>query len=245
MPQPFFGELYLRSTRPFLPDRVSEEEAAYLARVFSGGPGGLKGPVADLGCGHGRHAARLQGKLPGGTAVVGIDLDALSFREREGPFPAVRGDLRRLPFREGSLGGAFAWYSTLFVFEEAEQREILREIARCLAKGALLVVQTSPLERLEREPVAAFDGELPDGSRLRETSRFDPESGRDRGVRELFTPDGRVLSAEYFIRYYRVPELAELMSSEGFTVRWVHGGLDGRAPDETSADLIMGAERNG
>ncbi len=242
--QSFFGELYLRSTRPFLPEAVSAAEAAYLVRAFSeGGP--LRGPVVDLGCGHGRHASRMQGLLPSGVPVVGLDFDALSLKEREGDFPAVRGDLRRLPFRTGSLGGAFAWYATLFVFGDDEQREILRELRRCLHPGARLVLQTSPRERFEKEPAAAWEGELPDGSRLKERSRFDAGLGRDVGVRELFTPDGRVLSAEYFIRYYRVPELRELLASEGFTVRWVHGGLDGSAPDETSADLIMGAERDG
>jgi SAM-dependent methyltransferase len=243
MTSPFFGELYLRSTRPFLGDAVSEREAEYLARAFS--EAGVQGPVVDLGCGHGRHAARLQGRLPGGGPVVGLDLDDLSFREREGGFPGVRADLRQMPFRDASLCGAFAWYSTLFVFEDAEQRRVLREVARCLRPGALLVVQTSPRERLERAPTAVYEGQLPDGSHLRERSRFDADSGRDIGVRELTTPDGRVLSAHYFIRYYRLPELAELLASEGFVVRWVHGGLDGQALDDDSADLIMGVARNG
>ncbi len=242
MSHPFFGELYLRSTRPFLGDEVSATEAAYLAHAFEHHP--PEGPVVDLGCGHGRHAARLQGVLPG-VEVFGLELDPLSLREREGTFPALRADLRRLPFGAESLGGAFAWYSTLFVFEDPEQRVILRELARCLKKRALLVLQTSPLERLLRSPTARFEGKLPDGSVLRETSRFDASRSRDEGHRELTTPDGRVLSAPYFIRYYRVPELSELLASVGFSVQWVHGGLDGQAPDATSPDLIMGAARNG
>ncbi len=240
---PFFGELYLRSTRSFLGPALSEREAEYLVRAFADSV--TPGPVLDLGCGHGRHASRMQGRLSGGRAVIGIELDALSLAEREGAFPAVRGDLQALPFRTGSVGGAFAWYSTLFVFDETITRRILREVARCLAPGAWLIAQTSPRERFEQNPTARFEGTLPDGSRLREQSRFDPESGRDEGFRELQTPDGRVLSAQYFIRYYRAPELAELLKSEGFTVRWVHGGLDGEPPDPRSTDLIMGVQRNG
>ena len=240
---PFFGELYLRSTRPFLGPGLSEREAAYLVHALSAST--APGPVVDLGCGHGRHASRMQGRLPGGRAVIGLEFDALSLEEREGEFPAVRGDLRALPFRSGSLGGAFAWYSTLFAFADDVQRHILREVARCLAPGAWLIAQTSPIERFECAPTARFEGTLPDGSRLREQSRFDPASGRDEGFRELETPDGRILSAPYFIRYYRAPELAELLTSEGFTVRWVHGGLDGEPPDTESTDLIMGVQRNG
>lgn len=242
MSSSFFGELYLRSTRPFLGAEVSDREAEYLAHAFAQVPPG--GPVVDLGCGHGRHAARLQGRIPGGHEVIGLELDDLSLREREGEFPAVRADLLQLPFGGGTLGGAFAWYSTLFVFEDAVQRQLLREIARVLRPGALLVFQTSPLERLESAPTGTFDGPLPDGSQLKEENRFDPATGRDVGFRELTTPDGRVLSAQYFIRYYRVPELAQLLENEGFAVRWVHGSLSGEPLSADSADLIMGVQRH-
>ena len=239
----FFGELYLRTTRPFLGGEVSDTEAGYLAQVFAAHP--PNGPIVDLGCGHGRHAARLQGRMPEGQPVIGIDLDALSLAEREGVFPAVQGDLRALPFQNACLGGALAWYSTLFVFDDPVQKQILSEVARCLKPGALLVCQTSPLERLEQHPTSTFEGPLPDGSTLHEQNRFDPETQRDVGTRQLTMPDGRVLSAQYFIRYYRVPELAQLLESAGFSVRFVHGGLGGEPVTADSADLIVGAERNG
>ncbi|MBX5481503.1 MAG: class I SAM-dependent methyltransferase [Myxococcaceae bacterium] len=242
---PFFGELYLRSTRPFLGDRLSDREAGYLAHAFGSVAGLPPGPILDLGCGHGRHVARLQGRVAGGRPVVGIDFDRHSLRSREGAFPAVRGDLRALPFATRSAGGAYAWYSTLFVFDDPVQRAILAEVARVLRPGAPLILQTLPRERLERNPTSTWAGELPDGSRLEEQNRFDPDTGRDEGIRKLTTPDGRVLSAHYFIRYYRVAELQDLLSDAGFTVRWIHGGLGGEPVTAESADLIMGVERNG
>lgn len=236
----FFGELYLRSTQPFLSPDVTAREVAYLERCFAGLS--LPGPVVDLGCGHGRHAAPLNtsGALKG--RVVGLELDAYSLAHRLPGFPAVQGDLRALPFQSGSLAGAYAWYSTLFAFSESEHRVILREVARCLRPGALLVFQSVPYERLLEQPGAAFEQALPDGSVLHEESRFDPDSGMDHGRRRLTLPDGRVLSGVYTIRYYPLAELTQLLEATGLTTRWVHGSLDGEPLSSTSTDLIVGAE---
>lgn len=236
----FFGELYVRSTLPFLSPEVTAREVAYLERCFAGLPPG--GPVVDLGCGHGRHAAPLNttGVLAG--RVVGLERDAYSLAHRLPGFPALEGDLRALPFPDGSLAGAYAWYSTLFAFSEAEHRIILREVTRCLRPGALLVFQTVPYERLLEQPSASFQRQLPDGSRLEEESRFEPATGRDHGQRRLITPEGRVLSGTYAIRYYPLAELIQLLESTGLSTKWVHGGLEGEPLTSASTDLIMGAE---
>jgi SAM-dependent methyltransferase len=237
----FFGELYLRSTLPFLSAEVTAREVAYLAREL--GPRAPRGPVVDLGCGHGRHAAALNAAGPLAGRVIGLERDALSLAERLPGFPAVRGDLRTLPFAGGALSGAYAWYSSLFVFSDAEHAALLREVARVLRPGAPLVLQTVPWERLAAAPEAAFQQRLPDGSVLEERSRFDPASGRDHGQRRLSVPDGRVLSGTYAIRYYPLADLKQLLESAGFSVAWVHGGLAGEPLSSTSTDLILGAER--
>jgi SAM-dependent methyltransferase len=236
----FFGELYLRSTRPFLSPEVTTREVAYLERCFSGLT--LPGPVVDLGCGHGRHAAPLNtsGALAG--RVVGLELDPYSLAHRAPGFPAVRGDLRALPFQTGSLAGAYAWYSTLFAFSDVEHRVILQEVTRCLRPGALLVFQTVPYERLSKQPSAAFQHTLPDGSLLEEQSHFDPDTGRDHGRRRLTLPDGRVLSGVYAIRYYPLADLIQLLESTGLSVKWTHGSLEGEPLSSASTDLIVGAE---
>ena len=236
----FFGELYLRSTRPLLSDEVTAREVAYLRRSFEGLT--VPGPVVDLGCGHGRHAAPLNARGPLAGRVLGLELDALSLQERLPGFAVVRADLRSLPFCSGSLAGAYAWYSTLFVFSDAEHRELLGDVARCLRPGGRLVLQTVPWERLVAQPEASFAVTLPDGGQLSERSRFDAVRGRDVGSRELKLPDGRVLSGQYAIRYYPLTDLTRLLESVGFSIRWVHGGLEGERPSDTSTDLIVGAE---
>ncbi|MFY2561918.1 class I SAM-dependent methyltransferase [Corallococcus terminator] len=235
----FFGELYLRSTLPFLSESVTAREVDYLSRVFADVPG--SGPVVDLGCGHGRHASRLQASGPLAGRVIGLEKDALSLAMRRPGFPVVRGDLRALPFREGSLSGAYAWYSTLFAFTDEEHVHILRELARAMRRGGRLVFQTVPHERLAASPGAAFQRGLPGGGVLDEESHFDVVTGRDVGRRKLTLPDGRVLSASYAIRYYPLADLAGLLESTGFSISWVHGGLDGEPLTHLSADLIVGA----
>jgi SAM-dependent methyltransferase len=237
----FFGELYLRSTRPFLSAETTAREVAYLRRAFASLA--VPGPVVDLGCGHGRHAAPLYAEGPLAGRVLGLELDALSLQERLPGFPAVRADLRALPFGPRTLAGAYAWYSTLFVFSDAEHVALLEGLARCLRPGGLLVLHTVPHERMATQPDAAFSTRLPDGGLLTERSHFDAVRGRDIGQRRLILPDGRTLSGQYAIRYYPLAELTQLLEFTGFSVAWVHGGLDGEPLSNASLDLIVGAVR--
>ena len=235
----FFGELYLRSTLPFLSEETARE-VAYLARELGRACPG-PGPVVDLGCGHGRHAAALNRAGPLTGRVIGLERDALSLAERRPGFPVVRGDLRALPLRSGALAGAYAWYSSLFVFSDAEHRALLRDVARVLRPGAPLLLQTVPYERLaaaRRLPAAAAGRQRAGGAQpLRPGHRTRPRRA------PLDIPDGRVLSGTYAIRYYPLADLTQLLESAGFSVAWVHGGLAGEPLSSTSTDLILGAER--
>jgi SAM-dependent methyltransferase len=219
---------------------MTAREVAYLQRGFRGLP--VPGPLVDLGCGHGRHAARLNTEGPLAGRIIGLERDALSLQERLPGFPVVRADLRALPFGTNTLAGAYAWYSSLFVFTDTEHVALLREVARCLRPGGRLVLHTAPYERLAARPEARFQTRLPDGSLLEEESYFDAVRGRDVGDRRLTLPEGRILSGRYSIRYYPLADLIQLVESTGFSMSWVHGGLAGERPTDTSTDLIMGAE---
>ena len=235
----FFGELYLRSTRPFLPEERTQAEVSYLAaqlaprRAF---------PVLDAGCGHGRHAAGLAGC---GFRVVGLELDALSLAERErGAYQLVRGDFLNAPFRR-AFGAAFSWYSTLFVGSDADNLRALHSLAGCLQAGGLLILQTTPFEWLVRHPRAVYRGTLPDGSHLEEDSVFDAATGTERGARRLRLPDGRELTGTYLTRHYPWDRLSGLVAEAGFKPLWVHADLE-RAPlAPGSKELIAGFERAG
>ncbi len=235
----FFGELYLRSTLPFLDPERTKGEVAFLAGLLAE----AGGPLLDLGCGHGRHAAQLAPILS--QTIVGLDVDPLSLASREEGFLPVLGDLRALPFHSATFRGAYAWYSTLFVFTDEEHPAMLAEIARVLRPGAPFALQTVPFERLAEAPAVAFHQTLPDGSVVREESRFDPSTGRDQGHRTLTLPDGKTLEGRYSNRYYREAELVSLLQGAGFEAVELFGGLDRSALGKGSRELVAVAKRRG
>jgi SAM-dependent methyltransferase len=179
---PFFGELYLRSTRPFLSELVTESEGRFLRTNLP------QGRLLDLGCGHGRHMQHVP--------AFGIDRDPLSLAEAKAHGPVVRGDFRQLPYRAGAFAGAWCWYNSLGTFEDDQVPLILAELGRCVAPGGVLVIQGSHPDRAVNQPEAGYDGPLQDGSHLKERAVYNPEKRRDEIHRALTLPDGRVLVAE-------------------------------------------------
>lgn len=92
-----------------------------------------KGLVVDLGCGTGRYLGQLDGP------VVGLDAarEMLSLAARQASYPLVRADLESLPFRTGSLAGAFARHSYLHL-PASKLTAALAELRRALSPGGRL-----------------------------------------------------------------------------------------------------------
>jgi len=95
--------------------------------------------VLDLGCGDGRHL-ELLAKL--GYDAVGLDLSAeLLHRARsrlvgESSSRLVRGDMRRLPFPEGSFSSVLSLFTAFGYFgPPAANQDPVREVAKVLAPG--------------------------------------------------------------------------------------------------------------
>ncbi len=229
MSDPFFGELYLRSTRPFLSLDVTKAEAAFLRARLP------EGPLLDLGCGHGRHLAEIPG--------FGVDRDGLSLVEARRQGAVARADLRSLPFRDGAFAGAWCWYNSLGTFEDHEVPVILRELARCVRPGGTVIVHGTNPARAIAQPEASYDGPIGQGDHLVERAKLDFDKRRDEITRRLTLDDGRVLEASFFIRYYDLDEWRGLLAEAGFHVQWWVGGVDAGPLEDTSTDVILGAER--
>jgi SAM-dependent methyltransferase len=229
MSGPFFGELYLRSTRPFLSNLVNEAEARFLRTNLN------PGRWLDLGCGHGRHLAHLGG--------FGVDRDPTSLHEAKAFGGVARADFTALPFRAASFDGAWCWYNSLGTLEDDVVPLVLAEVSRVLKPGAVFIIQGTNLERARAQPEAGFDGPLASGDYLKESAHFDAARRRDVIHRALACPDGRLLEADFFIRYYELAEWKSLLEGAGLEVRWAVGGIDGMSLENDSTDVIVGSQR--
>jgi len=117
-----------------------ERMADRLARVVP-----APGPVADLGCGPGAHARALARR---GYDVTGLDgspqmVEAARDRAASDGAPvtfAIHDVRERLPFADGSLGGALA---ILVIQHLPDPGSFVTDIGRCLRPGGHLVI-TAP-----------------------------------------------------------------------------------------------------
>jgi ubiquinone/menaquinone biosynthesis C-methylase UbiE len=93
--------------------------------------------VVDIGCGPGHIGAFVRAR---GLRVMGADLSPAMARVASTRLDAaVVADMRALPFRDGSLGGAVAFYSLIHV-RRTELTPVLQEVLRVLRPGAPILL---------------------------------------------------------------------------------------------------------
>src|SRR5262245_44600840 len=121
--------------------RDDREAARFVDRLVErlGAAGGAS--ILDLGCGNGRHAARLASR---GFDVTGLDLSAasLALAHARGGLPVrwMRQDMRR-PFGEGAYDYVLNLFTSFGYFENpADHRTVVRNIARALRPGGRAVI---------------------------------------------------------------------------------------------------------
>lgn len=114
-------------TRP--PDRHAARAAEFATRVLPGRP------AVDLGCGPGGHLTALGG-------AVGLDAAATMLELARRRLPGallVRADLEHLPFRDRSLGGAWARNAYVHI-EKADLPLALAQLHRAMPVDAPLTI---------------------------------------------------------------------------------------------------------
>jgi SAM-dependent methyltransferase len=107
----------------------------FVEQVAAAG-GGL---VGDLGCGPGRIAGYLAAR---GLDVAGVDLSPRMVEVARREHPGLRfevASMAALPFRDGELAGALAWYSIIHTPDE-RQDALFAEFARVTRPGGPLLV---------------------------------------------------------------------------------------------------------
>ena len=114
---------------------VGESDAAITAKVYRKARRYLYGRerILDSGCGAG-------GGMEGLEDTVGIDISKTALQEaREKGCEVVMGDVRRLPFKDGSFGGVLSIETLEHILEGDEY---MKEARRVLKDRGLLVLST-------------------------------------------------------------------------------------------------------
>lgn len=132
----FQERLGVREGEPVLSAGV---KARMVSRMLNLRPGDN---VLDLGSGAGKFATHFAKQ---GASVCGVDMAPFFLKSAIDSVNLVVGDLRRLPFRNGSASKAYS-LDVLEHLDEAGVREVLREARRAVAKDGRIFVYTHAME---------------------------------------------------------------------------------------------------
>jgi SAM-dependent methyltransferase len=235
----WFGEEYL-DLYPHRDLASARREAAFALAHLPPGPT----PLLDLCCGSGRHSLPF---AAAGFPSVGLDYSAPLLdlaRQRDRHLLLVRGDMRSLPFREGSFRTVVNFFTSFGYFlTEAEDVAVVAEIERVLQAGGAFLCDT-----FGRDHVLA---------------RLVPEERRSCGekeyrIRRSWNADTarlekeievrRAGSAEIFresVRAYSTDELVALLEGAGLRVGAIWGDFDESPIGPDSPRLIVLASKPG
>lgn len=182
--------------------------------------------VLDVPCGTGRHAVALAER---GFQVAGLDIsEAVLARAREsGPDLDFRqGDMRELPWPDGSFDAVLNLWTAFGYFETRDEDErVMAEFARVLAPGGVLVLDTINQAALLRGFRPQSFQEV-DGVLVLEEHAHDIVTGRT-STRWTFVRGGERSMLEFDLRLYTTPEYVELMRRAGLEPESFFGGFDG------------------
>jgi len=220
----WFGEEYLA----LYPHR-DEEEARQAVDLVLQSPGSSRGPVLDLACGAGRHMREFARR---GVAAVGLDLSRTLLEEGKTATPGLRlvqGDMRYLPFADGSFDLVVNFFTSFGYFAQPEDdRRVLDEIRRVLRSNGRFMLDFLNADRVRRDLVSE-DERFVDGRRVTQTRRLE-DDGKVvvKEIRIAPTEKGGSASLYYErVRLYSPADLTSLLSAAGLETEATFGDYQG------------------
>ncbi|HVR97889.1 MAG TPA: class I SAM-dependent methyltransferase [Thermoanaerobaculia bacterium] len=227
----WFGEEYLElySHRD---ESEAEAHVDFVIRRF-----GSQKPraVLDLACGAGRHTAVLRRR---GYRTLGIDL-SLTLLARMGPLPHVAGDMRCLPFADGTFDWVLNFFTSFGYFEqEQENFQVLEEIARILPPGGRFLIDLLNPDHALRTLIPN-EVQTPEGRRVEIERWYDAAKQRiNKRIRVQTRGDAARTFLES-VRIYQPDEVTLGLRKAGLEVSGLFGNFQGDRYERDSKRLII------
>jgi SAM-dependent methyltransferase len=224
-----------------IPPERTEAQTDFVVKALGAPPGG---DVLDAACGVGRHSLALAAR---GWKVVGLDYTPSFLQKakacRQGAWPQLlRGDMRHLPFKDGSFDAAINLFTSFGYLEsDEEDAGVLREIGRVLRPGGLFLIDTLNRDGLARTLQPTGWSKLPEGYLLEER-KWESLSGRVPTV-WTFVRSGLEKSYTVSVRVYTAPELVRMLRSARLEVVEGWGDWEGGPLTVESRRLILKARK--
>ncbi|MFH1862081.1 MAG: class I SAM-dependent methyltransferase [bacterium] len=241
--QSWFGADYLQVYQ----HRSQQEAAATIDWLLT--EVGLESParVLDVACGSGRHSLQLAER---GFAAYGFDLSwqLLTQAVVQGSHPRfyrVRGDMKRLPFRSGSMALVLSLFTSFGYFEtQEEDRFVIREIVRLLEAGGTFVLDFLNSALIAKELVPEGETDF-NGKRVSIFKWVDEPRNRIEKRILIQEPNGAKREYRESVYLYSFSELQEILKNSGITVRSVFGDYAGGVYSSQSPRIILIGIKNG
>jgi SAM-dependent methyltransferase len=229
----WFGDEYLA----IYPHRDARE-AAEAVRLFLERIPPPAGSVLDLACGAGRHMREL---LASGLHAVGLDLSMTMLRNAREASPRaqfVRGDMRSLPFRDGSFAGLTSFFTSFGYFATKDQdRIVASEMRRVLGTGGSFMLDFLNADRVRGDLVESESGRIR-GYDLEVSRRIEGESViKTIRMRPEDETGERVF--EERVRLYEPAKLEALLADAGLRTQARFGDYAGAPFAVDSTRLIL------
>lgn len=209
---------------------------------------GVHGRVLDHCCGFARHTLALR-EL--GVDVFGMDLSpdllrharALPGSERLAG-RLVRGDARRLPFRDATFDSLVNLFSSFGYFGDEGDRAVLDEIARVLRPSGTIVLDLMNPARIRAGLVPRSRAERGGFEWIEERSLADDDRRVVKRVTKV-APSGERQTWTESVRMYELDEMEALLAARGLRIEGVDGGFEGEAAGPAAPRQILRARRAG